>query len=70
MNSKLLSRRQYDWLIENKSNWMATEWKTFKTKWFLGGVRVTSSPDQIKALEQEMETCPHTHSSVTLHPVG
>lgn len=54
MNSKLLSRKQYDLLVTYCKNWMDLRWKEYRKQWSLGGVLVTGN---IENLQAQLDYC-------------
>ena len=43
MEPVLVTREQYDWLVQNHSSWMLHDWLRFNRKWSLAGVKCCGS---------------------------
>jgi hypothetical protein len=56
METLFLTRRQYDYLVETRPNWMALRWATYTRQWSLGGVFVSGDAHDIENLQYQLPT--------------
>lgn len=54
----LITRRQYDELLDAHTEWMASsKWTDIGRKWLLGGVRLTLQPEQVNEFLEKCCSC-------------
>lgn len=50
-----LTRKQYDFLVIHRQNWMLANWGVFSKTWSLGGVCITGAPHMVENLQHQLE---------------
>ena len=58
MESMFLTRRQYNYLVENCFAWMGAHWAEYSKNWTIGGVTVRATAGRIENLRCQLPELP------------
>lgn len=59
-----LLRSQYDWLVRNRSEWMATRYTKFTRRWSIRGVEVIGSAAIMEELRSHIAAYRISHQHI------